>query len=151
MKFNVFLRGFVFLSLVNLALADVRLPNVLGSGMVLQRDLPVPVWGWADVGEKVTVAFGKQTKATVAGENGKWMVKLAPLKASAEPAKLVPRGSAHRGRAPPGCGGRGGVSLCGGAAGRRRTCSYKSTGPSSPATRGRTQSRRLCRLCRFRA
>jgi len=92
MKFNVLLRGFVFLSLVNLALADVRLPNVLGSGMVLQRDLPVPVWGWAEAGEKVTVAFGKQTKTTVAGENGKWMVKLAPLKASAEPAKLVVKG-----------------------------------------------------------
>ena len=89
MKLTHLIRGFVFLSLVNSTLADVRLPNVLGSGMVLQRDLPVPVWGWADAGEKVTVAFGKQTKATVAGENGKWMVKLAPLKASAEPAKLV--------------------------------------------------------------
>ena len=82
MKLTVLLRAFVFLSLVNVALADVRLPNVLGSGMVLQRDLPVPVWGWADAGEKVTVTFGEQTKSTMAAENGKWMVKLAPLKAA---------------------------------------------------------------------
>ena len=32
--------------------ADVRLPNVLSNHMVLQRDLQVPVWGWADAGEK---------------------------------------------------------------------------------------------------
>ena len=93
MKLTVLLRAFVFLSLVNVALADVRLPNVLGSGMVLQRDLPVPVWGWADAGEKVTVTFGEQTKSTMAAENGKWMVKLAPIKASAEPAKLVVKGN----------------------------------------------------------
>ena len=31
--------------------ADVSLPRVIGSNMVLQRDLPVPVWGWAEAGE----------------------------------------------------------------------------------------------------
>ena len=86
------LRGFVFLSLINVALGEVRLPNLLGNGMVLQRELPVPVWGWADAGEKVTVTFGGQTQTTTTAENGKWMVKLAPLKASAEPAKLVVKG-----------------------------------------------------------
>ena len=60
----------------------MTLPPVLGSGMVLQRDLPVPVWGWADAGEKVSVTFAGQTKTAKAGDDGKWMVKLDPLKAS---------------------------------------------------------------------
>ena len=38
--------------------AAVRLPKIIGDHMVLQRDMKVPVWGWADPGEKVTVAVG---------------------------------------------------------------------------------------------
>ena len=38
-----------------LARADVRLPAVIDSQMVLQRDLPLPIWGWADPGEAVSV------------------------------------------------------------------------------------------------
>ena len=68
--------------------ADVQLPNVIGSNMVLQRDLPVPIWGWADKGEEVSVSFGGETKSTEAGGNGKWMVKLSALKANAKPAKM---------------------------------------------------------------
>ena len=70
------------------ATADVKLPPVLGSSMVLQRDLPVPVWGWADAGEKVSVSFAGQTKTANAGDDGKWMVKLEPLKASSKAASL---------------------------------------------------------------
>ena len=44
--------------------ADVKLPSVFGSNMVLQRDMPVPIWGWAEPGEEVTVRFGS-TKKTV--------------------------------------------------------------------------------------
>ena len=56
-------------------------PNPLFSdGAVLQRGIEVPVWGTANNGEKVTVSFRKQTVSTVA-QNGKWMVKLQPLKA----------------------------------------------------------------------
>ena len=71
------------------ASADVTLPKVLGSNMVLQRDLPVPVWGWAEAGEKVTVSFAGQSKSAKAGDDGKWMVKLDPLKASAKAASLT--------------------------------------------------------------
>lgn len=71
------------------ARADVKLPPVLGSGMVLQRDLPVPVWGWADAGESVSVSFVGQTKATRAADDGKWMVKLDPLEAMSEAASLT--------------------------------------------------------------
>ena len=44
--------------LVAVAAADVRLPAVFSDHMVLQREAPVPVWGWANPGEKVTVAIG---------------------------------------------------------------------------------------------
>ena len=74
------------------ASADVTLPRILGSNMVLQRDLPVPVWGWAEAGEKVTVSFAGQSKSSTAGDDGKWMVKLDPLKASAKAASLSIQG-----------------------------------------------------------
>lgn len=56
--------------------ADVRLPNVLGSNMVLQRDAPVAVWGWANPGEQVTVQLGEQSAKAKAGTDGRWSVKL---------------------------------------------------------------------------
>ena len=69
------------------ARADVKLPGLFTDNAVLQQGMDVPVWGWADDGEEVTVNFaGQQAKATTA--NGKWMVKLSPLKASGEPQTL---------------------------------------------------------------
>jgi sialate O-acetylesterase len=57
-------------------------PNALFSdGAVLQRGMNLPVWGTANEGEKVTVTFGKQVVTTTA-KDGKWMVRLEPLKAS---------------------------------------------------------------------
>lgn len=73
--------------------AEVKVPNVLGSGMVLQREMPVPVWGWADADEKVTVTFGEQTKTATADKDGKWMVKLDALKASDKGATLTIKGT----------------------------------------------------------
>ena len=52
---------FAVFGIASPALAAVTLPRVLGSGMVLQRDLPVPVWGWAEAGEKVSVSFAGQS------------------------------------------------------------------------------------------
>jgi sialate O-acetylesterase len=68
--------------------ADVTVARIFGDDMILQRDRPVPVWGWADPGETATVAIAGQEKSAVAGENGKWMVKLDPMKASKAPAVL---------------------------------------------------------------
>jgi sialate O-acetylesterase len=56
--------------------ADVRLPAVIGNNMVLQRDSELPIWGWADPGEKVTVAFEGKTAETTAAADGTWKVKL---------------------------------------------------------------------------
>lgn len=72
--------------------ADVKLPSILGSEMVLQQELNVPIWGKADPGEKVTVTFAGQTKSAVAGEDGKWRIALDPLKASAEGRTLTVSG-----------------------------------------------------------
>ena len=59
--------------------ADVKLPALLSDHMVLQRDKPVPIWGWAEPGEKIIVAIGGQTHETQANEEGRWRVELTPL------------------------------------------------------------------------
>lgn len=61
--------------------ADVKLPAILGSNMVLQRGMPVTVWGWADPDETVTVAIGDNRAETKAGADGKWRVSLKPVAA----------------------------------------------------------------------
>jgi len=55
---------------------------------VLQRKMPVPVWGWSKAGTQVTVEFAGQKKSATAGENGKWSLELDPLEASAEPREM---------------------------------------------------------------
>ncbi len=67
---------FLFISLV--CFANVRLPKLLGSNMVLQRDKPITLWGWADAGEKIMVQFNQQTKTIKADKNGKWLLSLTP-------------------------------------------------------------------------
>ena len=59
--------------------ADVRLPGIIQSHMVLQRDVAVPIWGWAEPQEEITVTFAGQTKAATAAANGEWTVTLDPL------------------------------------------------------------------------
>lgn len=63
----------------------IQLSNLFSDNMVLQRDLSVPVWGWDLPGQKITVAFKGQKKTGVADAAGKWMVRLEPLPASAQP------------------------------------------------------------------
>ena len=71
--------------------ADVRLPQIFGDHMVLQRDQPIPVWGWADPGEEVSVELGGKAVSTVAGNDGKWMVKL-PAQQAGGPVDLTVKG-----------------------------------------------------------
>jgi sialate O-acetylesterase len=72
--------------------AEVKLPAIFGDHMVLQQNVPVTVWGWADPGEKVTVTVGGQKKEVTAGDNGKWRVKLEALKAGGGPVELTAQG-----------------------------------------------------------
>ncbi len=75
------------------AQAGVTVSKVFGDHMVIQRDIDVPVWGWADPGEEATVEFGGQKKKTKADKSGKWMVRLDPMQASSEGRALVVRSS----------------------------------------------------------
>ncbi|MCS7314129.1 MAG: sialate O-acetylesterase [Bryobacterales bacterium] len=82
-------------SLLCLALAllraDVRLPALISDHMLLQRDLPLRIWGWAEPGEQVTVRLAGQTTETVADSAGRWEVWLRPM-AAGGPHELVVRG-----------------------------------------------------------
>ncbi len=66
----------------------LRLPAIFSDHMVLQRDQPVAVWGWAESGADVDVHFKGQKVTTQADETGRWRVNLEPLQADAEPAQL---------------------------------------------------------------
>lgn len=71
------------------AFAAGRMPQIFSDGMVLQREMPVPVWGWADVGSKVSVSFAGQTKAATADSSGKWKIVLDPLTANTAGRELL--------------------------------------------------------------
>lgn len=71
------------------ASAKVRLPAVFSDHLILQRNVEVSIWGWADAGEKVTVKFAGQEKSATVDASGKWIVKLDALAASVEPRELV--------------------------------------------------------------
>ena len=82
----------IILALAAPAPAEVTPADVFTDHMVLQRDKPAPVWGWAEPGEKVTVEFAGQSKSAVADKDGKWMVVLDPLKLSFEPQTMTVAG-----------------------------------------------------------
>jgi sialate O-acetylesterase len=63
------------------ALADVSLAKIFGSNMVLQRGMKIPVWGWAEPGEEVTVKIGDHSATAKAGNNKRWDVELPAQKA----------------------------------------------------------------------
>ena len=72
------------------AQAEVTVSKVFGDHMVLQRDIDVPVWGWAEPGKEATVEFAGQKKSAKADKSGKWMVRLDAMKASAEGSATAP-------------------------------------------------------------
>ena len=74
------------------ARADVATSGIFTDHMVLQRDIPVAVFGSAEPGESVTVAFAGQSKATTAGKDGHWSVKLDAMKASTNSAAMIIEG-----------------------------------------------------------
>ena len=74
---------FFFLALVGVVSteAKVQLPRLFQSGMVLQRNKPIPVWGKADPQEKVILRWNKRQYATVADDAGRWRIDLPKMKA----------------------------------------------------------------------
>lgn len=87
MRLFVFSICFVALgmSFVAPARADVKLPAVIDSHMVLQRERPLPIWGWADPGEEVTVTLDSQSASAKADDKGRWKVTLKAVKADGKP------------------------------------------------------------------
>jgi sialate O-acetylesterase len=67
--------------------ADIRLPRLVGDNMVLQRDAPLEVWGWADPGEHVEVTFRGQRAATDTDVKGRWRAAL-PVQHAGGPAEM---------------------------------------------------------------
>ena len=80
------------LLVVSSAQANVRMPAVISNNMVLQKDIPLPIWGWADGGEEVTVTLGESTVTTKADAAGKWKVTLPAIKTAGGPHEMVVKG-----------------------------------------------------------
>ncbi len=71
-----------------LAAQTVKLADALGDHMVLQRNKPAAIWGSAKPGDTVTVRFAAQIKKTTTDAKGKWLLRLDPMKACAEPRQM---------------------------------------------------------------
>jgi len=76
-RFAVFL---LVLSSTFTASARLKLHGLFSDDMVLQRDMPVAIWGWADPNDEVTIEFRDQ-KVKARNKDGKWIAHLKPLKA----------------------------------------------------------------------
>ena len=77
--------------------AEVQPANVFSDNMVLQRGIPVSVWGTSDPGEEVRVCFAGQTRSSVADPQGNWRVVLDAMVASTDGRVLEVTGDRLRG------------------------------------------------------
>src|SRR6266498_6151338 len=64
-----------------IARAEIRLPNIFSSHMVLQQENPLIVWGWASPNETITIQLASETRSVQANERGEWKAVLPALKA----------------------------------------------------------------------
>ncbi len=91
-KLSTHIIGLLIISQLQLV-AEVSPGSMFGDHMVLQRDMPVPVWGTANPGEKVSVEFADHKETATADHNGKWLVKLPALQASAQGREMTIAGT----------------------------------------------------------
>lgn len=85
------LRFFLCMALVSVVAASqaaLQLPLLFGDGMVLQRDQPVHVWGWANPGTSVKAEFDGSSARVTAGKDGRWDLTLPAHKAGEGPYTL---------------------------------------------------------------
>jgi len=73
--------------------AEIRLPAVIGSHMVIQQDLPIQLWGWGEAGETISVNFRGASDSTQADAQGVWRIVLPPVKSDQQASALRIRGS----------------------------------------------------------
>ena len=99
-RFTLFLIVYLLFSTQTGVYSDVTLPRVIGSNMVLQRNMQAPIWGWASPGEEVMIALSTEaediepisTTTAVADAEGNWQIKL-PAMAAGGPYTLQIKGS----------------------------------------------------------
>lgn len=72
---------FFYFLLAGHGYSQITLPGLIADNMVLQREVPLKIWGWASPGEKVYVSFNGKTGKAVTGSSGKWLVQLPAMKA----------------------------------------------------------------------
>lgn len=85
----LFIISAVFISLV--ANADISVPSFFSDGMVVQRNAPVTIWGWAAAGEKVKIVFQSKTYNAVASLSGEWKI-IIPAQKEGGPFQMVLQG-----------------------------------------------------------
>lgn len=69
--------------------AELSVSPLFGNNAILQRGKTVPVWGWANAGDKVEVRFQSAKAEATTDDKGRWQAELPPMEASVEPADLV--------------------------------------------------------------
>ncbi|QDU75823.1 hypothetical protein Pan97_28650 [Bremerella volcania] len=69
--------------------------NLFQTNMVLQRDKPIHIWGWAKPGEEVTVSFADEMATTTAGKDRAWKVSLTAMAANSAPQRMTVRGESE--------------------------------------------------------
>lgn len=69
--------------------AELHIHALFRDHMVLQRDMPVPVWGWSRPGDRIEVTFAGQRKSAIADSNGRWQITLSPMLASTISREMV--------------------------------------------------------------
>lgn len=89
--YKSFIASLLALFIATTAQAAVSPAKIFSDHMVLQRDLPVPIWGKADTGATVVVQFGGQTVETKASADGRWKLNLKPMKANSTGRKMLIR------------------------------------------------------------
>lgn len=92
LNINLILLTVLFLFPGFSSMAEVKLPSVLTSNMVFQRDHAITVWGWAAKGEKVIVTFNKLVKKTKPEASGQWKVVFPAMQAGGGPLQLKVQG-----------------------------------------------------------
>ena len=79
----------VLLLAASLVRAEVRLPDVISSSMVVQQQQMIPIWGTGEPGESVTISFAGQNKTVIADGSGKWRVDIGKFKATTQPQTMT--------------------------------------------------------------
>ena len=71
----------VLILLSSASYSQVKLPAIIRDSMILQRDVKLNIWGWASKNEKVNIKFNGKSYKITTGADGKWLVRLSPMKA----------------------------------------------------------------------